>query len=192
MQFVRGVVLVVFAGACQPSWPSGISVAGPVQEELTQQTPRSFLFRGHVVQPRALYRIEALVLSRAAYRFDDNADVSPLDLALGWGPMSDAALLQQLRVRQNDRYFFWSASSLPLARDEIERHAANTHLAWGSRAVDDVLDDVDVGDIVTLRGALVDVTFADGHEMKTSLSRTDVGGGACEVMWVDEASVRAP
>ncbi len=101
--------------------------------------------------------------------------------------MADAAVLEKLRIRQNDRYFFWSTSGpLPLPRQEIERHAANVHLSWKSKAVGDVVDDLDAGDVVRLSGALVDIHDDDGV-MATSMVRTDVGGGACEVMWVDEA-----
>lgn len=190
--FAAGVLVMLLAllAGCRPTWPAGLHLSPPVQEPLASDAPRPFMHKGHVVQPRALYSIEALVLSTMRYRVDDNAEVSPLDFALGWGPMADKSVLDELRVRQNDRYFFWSSSGpLPVPREDIEESAANTHLAWGDEAVGDVLDDVDEGDVVRLGGLLVDVTFEDGHEMKTSLTRADRGGGACEVMWVEEAFV---
>lgn len=190
---VRAAALLVVVAGCQPSWPKGLKLSAPVQEPLPADAPRKFLHKGHVVEPRAIYTIEALVLSKARYRLDDNAAVSPLDLALGWGPMADKEILDELRIRQNDRYFFWSSSGpLPISREEVEASAANTHLVWGKKAIGEVLDDVTAGDVIRLGGALVDVTFKDGHEMKSSLSRNDRGGGACEVMWVDEAVILDP
>lgn len=187
---LMAVVVVGLGGACSPSWPAGLQLQPPVQEPLPASAPKSFVHKGHVVQPQAVYTVDALVLSKESYRADANADVSPIDLALGWGVMADSRVLEKLRVRQNDRYFFWSGSGpMPAPRDVIEASAANTHLIWGKKEVGKVIDDVDVGDVVHLRGALVNVTFKDGHEMKSSLAREDTGGGACEVMWVDEAKI---
>jgi hypothetical protein len=42
------------------------------------------------------------------------------------------------------------------------------------------------GDIIELRGYLVEVTAPDGWHWRSSLSRTDSGDGACELMWVTE------
>jgi len=39
-------------------------------------------------------------------------------------------------------------------------------------------------DLVTLEGYLVEITTAEGFHWRSSLSRDDTGGGACEVMWV--------
>jgi hypothetical protein len=38
--------------------------------------------------------------------------------------------------------------------------------------------------LVTLEGYLVEITRPDGYHWRSSLSRDDTGGGACEVMWV--------
>jgi len=182
---VVAVTCVASAG-CAPSWPKGLSLPEPTQTDVPAGT-RPFLHKGHVVTPRARYVLDGLVLSKTAYRFDANSDVSPVDLAVGWGPMARADVLSQLRIRQNDRYFFWSASELPVPREDIEHNAANVHLIWSAAAVGKVVDRKDVGDVVHLEGSLVDVTFKDGHEMKTSLRRDDTGGGACEVFFVDVA-----
>ncbi len=158
-----------------------------MQGPLPDGTPKSFEAHGARFEPKAAYEIEAVVLSTMRYRVGKHSDTAPLDVALAWGPMSDSKVLSQLRIRQNDRYFFWSTSGpLPLPRGDIERHAANVYLSWKSTAVGNVLDDLDAGDVVRLEGALVDIHDADGV-MASSLVRTDVGGGACEVMWVDRA-----
>ncbi len=181
---------VVVGSGCQPSWPEGVQAPEPVQEDVVGDRAMPVALKGGTATPRAEYRIEGLVLSRMAYRSDQHASLSPLDLAIGWGPMADAALLRKLRVRQNDRYFFWSSSGpLPVARPEIEHHAANVHLVWGSKQAEKVAGGADPGDVVRLTGRLVDLAFGDGHSMATSLRRDDVGGGACEVLLVEEAVV---
>jgi hypothetical protein len=187
------VAVVVATGtmACQPSWPPGLNLAAPEQGPVPDGAPERFMHDGNVVQPVAGYTIEGLVLAKTRYRFDKESSISPVDLALGWGPMARAEVLEQLRVRQNDRFYFWSASGgLPVAREEITRSSANVHLVFGSSAVKDVIDDADPGDVIELEGALVNVTAPDGFEMRSSTVRTDTGGGACEVMWVDYATLK--
>jgi len=52
------------------------------------------------------------------------------------------------------------------------------------------IDDVDEGDVVRLRGHLVDVDLGSGRTARTSRVRTDQGDGACEIFLVEE--VRRP
>ena len=52
----------------------------------------------------------------------------------------------------------------------------------------------DGGDLVTLQGKLVDVEIRDAGgavaaRMRTSLTRDDVGSGACEIVWVESVEV---
>ena len=41
------------------------------------------------IHPTARYRIEAMVLSRMHYESGREGQLSKVDLALGWGPMSN-------------------------------------------------------------------------------------------------------
>src|ERR1700694_3208187 len=47
---------------------------------------------GYRITPLQAFSIEARVLGAERYRFDREADIAPVDLALGWGPMSDQAV----------------------------------------------------------------------------------------------------
>lgn len=67
---------------------------------------------------------------------------------------------------------------------------ANWHIIPGSAAVATDIDDVDEGDVVRLRGHLVDVDLGSGRTARTSRVRTDQGDGACEIFLVEE--VRRP
>jgi len=45
------------------------------------------------------------------------------------------------------------------------------------------------GDIVQLRGQLVDVDGDSGWRWRTSLSRNDTGGGSCEIVYLQDILV---
>ncbi len=139
---------------------------------------------------RAHYRITARILSVARYQWDSLAALVPEDLALGWGPMSDNAGLKHVEISQSNRFYYWRAESgSPLSRDVIIGHSANTHVIPADPVISRELHRLRPGQTVTLTGDLVDGLRDDGASIHTSLSRTDTGAGACEVMWVREIEI---
>lgn len=145
---------------------------------------------GYALTPRAEFRLEARVLSVERYRWDGGASLAPVDLALGWGPMSDSALLQRFKVTQGARFYTLypqdAGADLALAL----RHSANMHLIPASDAVRRTLESARTGQVVSLRGQLVDAARPDGFTWRTSLTRKDTGAGACELVYVESAALR--
>ncbi len=137
---------------------------------------------------RATYRVTARVLGSETYHFDALADLVPEDLALGWGPMSDNRVLRGIDITQSNRFYYWHSAALPVPRDVIIAHSANTHVIPSNRAVAIMLSRIRPGQVVTLSGTLVDGRRNDGMWIKTSLTRTDSGAGACEVMLVRDVA----
>src|SRR5215212_9882675 len=86
--------------------PPGVLVdAMPLQAELPAGTP--IIERaGYQLTPLQAFAMEARVLSAERYRFDRQADLSPIDLALGWGPMSDSTILSDIEISQSARFYF--------------------------------------------------------------------------------------
>lgn len=144
---------------------------------------------GHwTLTERASYHITARVLGTETYHFDALADLVPEDLALGWGPMSDNRILRGIDITQSNRFYYWHSASLPIPRDVIIAHSANTHVIPRSPAVATLLSRIRPGQVVTLSGTLVDGRRSDGMRINTSMTRTDSGAGACEVMLVSDVS----
>src|SRR5687768_17606787 len=71
--------------------PPGVLVAAEPMQRLVQRAP--FIHGDYQLTPLADFEVEARVLSVERYRTDGGARVSPIDFALGWGPMSDSAVL---------------------------------------------------------------------------------------------------
>jgi hypothetical protein len=59
----------------------------------------------NTITPLAYYSIKAVVLSRQRYRYDAAAEVAPIDLVHGWGPMSTAAVINALSISQSGRWY---------------------------------------------------------------------------------------
>ena len=171
-------------------WRPGTLVADdPKQVNLERAAP--FAREGVQITPRAEFDAEVRVLSRERYWLGTLAKVAPLDIAVGWGPMSDSAVLAHLDISQSGRFYFWHYNEQPpIAPESIVTHSANWHLVPASGGVWKVLRDLRVGSVVRLQGKLVDIETADHATIKTSLTRDDSGAGACEVIYVESATVR--
>lgn len=168
--------------------PPGVLVAAePVQTDPTRRA--AIRQGGFELVPLADYAIEARVLSRQAYRFDHGAALAPLDLAVGWKRMSDSAVLDRLELSQAARYFTWRwHGAPPLPAEEITRSVANMHVIGVDPQVARELARVRVGQIVTLRGQLVEARDERGGRWTSSLRRDDSGAGACELMLVESVA----
>lgn len=141
------------------------------------------------LSPVAEFQLEARVLGRRDYRYGTESQLSPVDLALGWGPMARDDVLQSISIRQSNRFYYWSTKEFPIPRREIEHNSANMHLIPAGKDVLRELNRVREGSTVRLRGYLVDVERSDGWRWRTSTTRTDTGNGACEIVLVTLVSV---
>ncbi len=161
--------------------------ADPIQINI--DNPTSFEFGRYKVTPLAKFKIRAKVLSREDYTFDNEAEISPVDLALGWGRMSDEAVIDKLEISQSGRWYRWHTKTLPIPKREIETHSANMHMIPADAAVESDIKLARSGDIIELRGYLVEVVSDDGRRWKSSMTREDTGAHACEVVWVEQFGV---
>ena len=169
----------------------GVLVQGaPVQTEPSSRTP---ITQGaYTLTPLADFDVEARLLSRHNYAFDGASSLAPVDFALGWDRMSDSAVIDQLDLRQTGRFLFWGIRGTPpIPAKEIVHSAANMHLIPATASIARVLDRIRVGEIVRLRGQLVDARRSDGWRITSSLTREDDGAGACEVVLVDAVAHRS-
>ncbi len=103
--FFSGVLLTAFVfisdipvshepGILAPDAPK----QGPAKEGLM------FMHEDYVVRPLATFDIKARVLSRKRYLLGRESDLAPIDLALGWGQMSDEQILEHFSISQSGRW----------------------------------------------------------------------------------------
>lgn len=168
--------------------PPGVLVSvAPVQRDLRR--PETFRLNDFTITRRASFDIQARVLSRETYFWGNESNLSPIDLALGWGRMSDQAVLDQISVRQGGRWYYTRyALPPPIPEQEIIRTSANMHMIPADSSVERALKGLRRGDVIRIKGYLVDVDQASGWRWRTSLTRDDTGQGACEIIYVEDVS----
>lgn len=197
------LLLLVPAG-CR-DWRAHVDAARaarePEQVELAGAPPIEFEARHHRVRlaPRATYRITGYAAETSRQLLDQWDFVMPMDLALVWGPVADPAVLAHLKFHLSGRYVsYWYDAATPVgAVGRLPSHIANNHLIPAGEEIAESLARIRVGDLVTLRGQLVDVEVDDPagrvvFRSRTSLRRDDVGSGACENVWVESVEVERP
>ena len=125
------------------------------------------------------------MLRREDYRSGREAELSPTDLALGWGRMRDEAVLSQLSISQGGRFYRYRwENAPPLPPEEIVRSSANMHMIPADDTIAEALKSVREGERVRIDGWLVEAQAPDGWKWRSSTTRSDSGGGACEVVYV--------
>jgi hypothetical protein len=183
---VIGVLLmgVYFWSGREIARPAGVLVA---EEPVQLQIYTSLLKEknGYQIAFLASFDIRARVIAAERYRFDRGAALSPVDLALGWGAMSDSDVLKQISISQGGRVYSWWVKNYPVPRNIIETHSANMHIIPANDYIERRLKSIRAGNLVHIIGYLVEVTNKEGFRWTSSLTRSDTGGGACELVWVD-------
>ena len=190
------LVWSVLAGTVWWLWPAGELRHEPgvrLDREPAQQmiAPQPVGgFKKYTITAVAAYAIEARVLHTKRYWVEGD-DLVPYDVAVGWGAMSDQAVLDQLSISQGNRFFFYEwQNPPPIPVGEIERHAANMHVIAANKEVAKAVKRLRRGEFVAMRGYLVNVGGPDGFYWNTSLRRDDTGNGACEVFYVESIEAK--
>ena len=171
------------------SHPPGVLVAdAPLQQSL--DAPVTPMHKGDAtIKALATFSLSARVLSRADYRWDAGASIAPVDLALGWGRMSDSAVLEQIDISQSGRFFNWQVRKFTIPEQELIESAANMHMIPADAMVEREIKRTRAGDIVSFDGYLVEADGPNGYRWVSSLTRKDTGNGACELVWVEHFSI---
>lgn len=189
------VLLAVLAlGACEGSGklaPTGPFPA-PEQTELSYFKPLG-VFGDYDIWAMDEFEIEGMILSRKRYRFDKESKLSPVDFLIAWGPLTQEPAVSQIEWSQSGRWgFFRYPAGLGLSPQTITRNHSNMHVVPdpSDRYIRRQVLRVRRGDVVRMRGYLVQIDGPDGWRWRSSRSRTDTGARACEIMFVTDIEVR--
>ena len=165
--------------------PARVADGAPPLQSPVPASLAAFRLQPATLQPLAGFSVEARVLSREDYAFGRESALSPTDLALGWQRMGDDAVLSHLAITQSARWYHyrWSGEP-PLPPREIAASSANMHLIPADARVASALHRIGKGDRLRIDGWLVEADAPDGWRWRSSLTREDVGNGACEVVYV--------
>jgi len=161
----------------------------PKQKNLSTQ--EKFIYKGAMLTKIASISLNAKILSKKYYS-DKDSDFAPVDLALGWGFMSDENLIHQFDISQSGRWFRWhikDPKTFAYTIEDVVKNSANMHIIPVTNEIKNKIAQVTKGDIINLQGYLINLEKPNGGNWKSSISRTDSGNGACELVWVESFDI---
>ena len=133
----------------------------------------------------AFYNITAVVVAKKKYS-DMLAMMVPYDLALAWGRVPEN--FDTITFSQKGRFYYYRYSgSCPLSKAYIQSHTSNNHIIVANENLRSGLEKVRTYDLVNIEGYLSNIKVTVGTRyqfMKSSMTRTDSGDGACEVIYL--------
>ena len=169
------------------TYPPGVLITEEPEQTPVTPNDQPLATGAFQLQPLAHFSLKARVLHRKIYRYDRQAALVPVDLAVGWGLMSDQAVLDRLEISQSARFFWYEwHGQPPVAREQIVSHATNLHLIPSSRDLASRCKSLRSGELIYLRGLLVEAHGPGIGTWRSSLTRMDDGNGACELVWLEE------
>lgn len=169
---------------------TGIAHADALSNNIARGLPPS---ADQHIKLLATYTGDFRILSRKDYQEDSAARFSPMDLAVSDGPLASRKYYSQIEVAQDNRFLSIRIKALPFTPKQLREHVDNIHVIPGNEQIAQQLQQVQRGDLVQLRGYLVEVGDKQST-WRSSLTNDAVGDGACKVMriesikWVEKSA----
>ena len=163
--------------------PPGVLAPEPPRITGAPDKPPLFERDGHVLTALAEFEGKARVLSVERYGRDRLARIAPLDLALGWGRLSDTTTFRGVDVAQTERRVVFKSWDPKLPDDEVAASVVNLHVIAADAEIEQQLGKLRTGNIVELRGWLVEAVSGDGWRSKGA-SRDSSPGMPGTLLWV--------
>lgn len=179
-----------YAGSRPLYQPEGILVPDAPVEELLGSGAPGFEREGWRLTALARYAGEGRVLSVQRYRGSE-ADLAPVDVALGWGRLSDTAVLRNAEVALGDRRLFYQSFDPTLDERQMVQSIVNLHLVPASPETEARIREVRAGNVVRIAAYVV---RAVGPEGRTWEGAAEIPGetAASRLLWVENLEVLPP
>ena len=157
------------------------SVYASVERNIAKGLPP--VLKGQSIEVLQPFKGDFRILGSKTYQHDAQAKFSPIDYAVSWGLFAEPEIARHITVNQYDRYLNWKIDRLPVPAEQAMQMVSNMHIIPANPKIAKDIQKVKRGDLVRLKGELVEVKDQD-LVWTSSLTPTDTGDGACEVFRV--------
>ena len=172
-----------------PAPPPGIIVSEDPQQALINHG-KPIILKSYTLTPIASFTIRARVLSVEYYTSGRDAELSPVDFAVGWGSMSDSAVIDKISISQDGRWYYINYDGPPPIRNDLMiTHSHNVHIIPANDEIEKILMDVRKNNIIDMQGYLVSVTGADNFQWVSSLTLDRQGPHTCKLMLLEKIKI---
>ncbi|MBR7172653.1 MAG: hypothetical protein IKD36_02545 [Clostridia bacterium] len=165
----------------------------PVQIETTGGVTKSIDDYDITIDFKASYTLVGKVVETYYYfPYKMINKLSRFDFGMAWGAMSDDTYEDYISYKNNGNRFLTykyknSLVDILGSKEAVVNSISNNHMIHANNRVLKLLRNVRVGDHIKIEGYLSYVSYKSDHsygDWNSSLSRTDHGDGACEIIYV--------
>ena len=192
---VAVLAVAFYMGNPPPKHKSAAGLPDPTQIPATGEVNMKLEEYDVNIKYKASYKIKALAVSTKNYSGTSIPDLlAKKDVALAWGSVAENNEKVDFNWSQDGRWYKWMVtdgsqlSAAGLSESDVNRHSANNHLIPADGEIKKEISKIRKGDIVEITGYLVSLkaTKPEGetYDWNSSLTRTDTGNGACELIYV--------
>ena len=138
------------------------------------------------ITPLKDYILSGIVLSKKGYS-DYGSKLAPYDFVFAWGELIDSENRKGVDFWQSSRWYYFRTDSNQQDVNFIDDRSANVHLVPKNNNILKAIKSTPKFKEVTYIGKLISIRgIDDNFSWSSSLSRTDTGDGACELMYVEK------
>lgn len=138
------------------------------------------------ITPLKDYVLSGVVLSKKGYS-DYGSKLAPYDFAFAWGELINPENRKGVDFWQSNRWYYFRTDSSQQDVKFIDDRSANVHLVPKNENILKAMKSTPKYKEVTYIGKLISIKgIDDNFSWSSSLSRTDTGDGACELMYVEK------
>lgn len=160
----------------------------PNIERLTWEEP--FTFKGATFTPKRKINGEVRVLKRKRYFFDTFSKYSPVDAMVGWNQLSDSRNLDYIYYNLGDRTYRLDLTRPPLPMNTIYEESDLWHFIPSSEEINQKLKALRDGEIVHVKGLLVDISNESDFTFKTNTELSTAKKKKGFIIWVEELKIK--
>lgn len=201
LSLILTVLILCFLSACNRPQKSGIDFdqidpsRDPIQRPFRTDEPILIETKAgqFTLTPVAEYNLAGVVVSKETYSYDWNSEISPVDLAIAWGKLTEPEYEKYVSFSQRNRWYFYEYKpESPLDHSYINSHSSNNHIIPATLNISQALKTIKKREKVMLEGFLINLKGTYKGETvywNTSLTRQDTGNGSCELFYVTKARI---
>lgn len=173
--------------------PSLAAISQPIQKEYSDKIETTLDGYNLTYTIKAAYSLSGKVVEKYYYiPYDIINKIARFDLGMIWGPLLTEDLTDQITFNNTGTRFLKYTYKNSLVqklggKENIVNNLSNNHAIHSNEHVLKLLRNIKKGDFIRIEGYLVDVYYSKGNAhgtWPTSLSRTDHGDGACEIIYI--------
>lgn len=148
------------------------------------------------VKPVAEYEITGLIVSHnnttsISDMYHDAKSVDFKDLCLVWGNNVRSDIYKKVNFTSAPWTCYFKTDTREQFKQFDKLQISNNHILTGKKEIRELIKNMTIGDQIALRGWLVNYAPSQypDYKRESSLVRTDIGNGACEVFFIEQAEI---